>query len=311
MKRLHFADGGRPLSNNDLSILQEEVYKAVEQQYSGLGSFIVSGCEVSATTIASGLVFIDGKILPFDGASSVAFPTYIKQAAVQDQDVVSYETGATHPKRKYYSAELVTSAPASGGYITMSSTGGRSYYDAIAAEVVRMRGNQTIAGGKSFQSVIKALQDIAYTFKEGTTDITVTLKSLYDSKASKAYVDDELGKKVNSAVGTKVSLSTVTGSHNIEVYKDQLGHCFLRGRITDWPSNTGSAKVGVLPEGYRPLFDVENIPAVYKSSDGALKTGFLEVYATGDVWFFPINGDYPATKYTYIGVGHISYPTAV
>jgi hypothetical protein len=154
MKRLHFADGGRPLSNNDLSILQEELYKAVEQQYSGLGSFIVSGCSVSGTTIASGLVFIDGKILPFSGASNVTFPTYIKQAAVQDQDVVAYETGGSHPKRKFYTAELVSSQPASGGYIVMSASGGRSYYDAISSEVVRMRGNQTVQGNKTFSGKI-------------------------------------------------------------------------------------------------------------------------------------------------------------
>jgi hypothetical protein len=154
MKRLHFADGGRPLSNNDLSILQEELYKAVEQQYSGLGSFIVSGCTVSGTTIASGLVFIDGKILPFAGASSVTFPAYLKQAAVQELDAVAYETGGSHPKRKFYSAELASTAPTSGGYIVMSASGGRSYYDAISSEVVRMRGNQTIEGNKTFSGKI-------------------------------------------------------------------------------------------------------------------------------------------------------------
>jgi hypothetical protein len=307
MKRLHFADGGRPLSNNDLSILQEEVYKAVEQQYSGLGSFIVSGCTVSATTIASGLVFIDGKILPFAGASSVTFPAYIKQAAVQDQDPVAYETGTTHPKRKLYSAELVSAQPAAGGYIVMSSTGGRSYYDAISSEVVRMRGNQTVAGTKTFESVIKANGDIQKTVDEKT----VTLTTLQQEKADQTYVDAELAKKVDAAVGTTVSLSTVSGiSHTIEVYKDQLGHCFLRGNITGWPSSTASAKVGVLPQGYRPLSDVVYIPAVYRSGTGH-KMGFLEVYANGDIWLFNNGSDAIATSYTNVGVGHISYPTAV
>ena len=155
MKRLHFATGGRPVSNNDLQILQEELFKSIEQQFAGLGAFIISGCTTSgASTIAPGLVFVDGKILPFAGTSSATYPCCIKQATVQDQDLVAYETGGTHPKRKFYSAELVAAAPGSGEYIVMSSTGGRSYFDAISAEVVRMRGNQTIEGKKTFNSEV-------------------------------------------------------------------------------------------------------------------------------------------------------------
>lgn len=198
MKRIHIAAGGRPLSNDDIQILQEEVYKAVEQQYDGLGAFIVSGCAVSGTTIDAGLVYLDGKILPFPGVSNVTFPAYIKQAAVQDLDVVAYETGGSHPKRKLYSAELVSAAPASGSYIVMSSTGGRSYFDAISSEVVRMRGNQTISGNKTFSnkvvvedfiSLVKMSFDGHFINALKTSGLDLSNDTLPTTKAVKEYVD--------------------------------------------------------------------------------------------------------------------------
>jgi hypothetical protein len=274
MKRLHFADGGRPLSNNDLSILQEELYKAVEQQYSGLGSFIVSGCSVSGTTIASGLVFIDGKILPFAGAGSVTFPAYLKQAAVQELDVAAYETGGSHPKRKYYSAELVGAQPGSGGYIVMSSTGGRSYYDAISSEVVRMRGNQTVEGNKTFSGkvtisdfislgkmafgghFINALKTGGLDSSNDTLPTTKTVKDYVDiglgKKADKTYTDTELEKKVDKVLTWNNVTYATDFAGNVQYTKDDMGFVHLKGLITSRPT-TGIQKPFNLPVGFQPI----------------------------------------------------------
>ncbi|MTI29291.1 hypothetical protein, partial [Xanthovirga aplysinae] len=85
MKKLHFTEGGRMLHNDDLKTLQEEVFKALEGQYKGLGAFIMSGCSVEEDDkeppnhkITEGLVYLNGKFLEVDEASNLAeFPKYI------------------------------------------------------------------------------------------------------------------------------------------------------------------------------------------------------------------------------------------
>lgn len=160
MLRGNFNDvGGRQVHQDDLRILQEQWLKSVQLQYAGQGAFIIQGCGVSGTagnyTIASGIVYINGLIMEFSSVSGVAsFPRYIVQAADVQQDSFPLEQGGSAYKRTLVKAELSASAPGSGEFITMSASGGRSYNDILSAQFVRIAGNQTVNGQKTFTSPV-------------------------------------------------------------------------------------------------------------------------------------------------------------
>lgn len=250
MKRLNFMAGGRGLSLDDLQILQDELYKAVEEQHKGLGAFILSGCvasTVSTGSISAGLVYIDGRVLSFAGMTGVTFPVFIKQAVPTEIDPGNLETGGTANKRILYTSELVTVQPTSGEYITMSAGGGRSYWDAIGAEVVRTKGSQTVAGEKSFSNLIKATADILHSYTEGSVTYNITLRILRDMIVNRT---------TNIANWTNIDLSAgfTTGinnaGHTFSFKRDAFGNVHIRGYVvrTDNTKNI----ICILPEGIRP-----------------------------------------------------------
>jgi hypothetical protein len=184
MKRLHFETGGRPLFNNDLDIVQTEILAALEAEYSGKGAFIVNGCSTTSNSISSGIVFMDGKIMRFEGASSVSFPIYlVMQEELLENE--TYETGGIKPTLKNIKAIVSTTVPSGAEYITMTASGGRTYNDVMAGTFVRLQGTQTIGGAKTFSSKIQANSDIETT----VGGKKITLGSLQSDKADKTYVD--------------------------------------------------------------------------------------------------------------------------
>jgi hypothetical protein len=184
MKRLHSEAGGRPIFNNDLDTVQGEVLEALESTFKGSGAFIVNGCTVSSTNINAGIVFIDGKIMRFEGATVAAFPVYLKTTE-ELQENEAYETGGIKPTIKNIKAVVSTTVPTSVEYITITSSGGRAYYDVLGAEFLRLKGSQTISGAKKFTSKIDAPADVETTISSKK----VSLGSLQSEKADKSYVD--------------------------------------------------------------------------------------------------------------------------
>lgn len=149
--------GGRQIHQDDLYILQAELYKAIELQYAGFGAFINQGCIVTGTmgnySISGGLVFINGQVMEFSAVSGItSFPKYIVQAANVNQDSFTLEQGGSAYKRTLIKAALSDTAPVSGEFITMSAGGGKNYNDILAAQFVRLSGNQTVNGQKTFTS---------------------------------------------------------------------------------------------------------------------------------------------------------------
>ncbi|OON67801.1 hypothetical protein [Hymenobacter sp. CRA2] len=100
MKQLEFLDGGRPLNSDDLVVLQDEIYDAVNGQLTGLLACVVAGCEVSVRgnnqyDINPGLVYIDGEIKRFSGASNVTLPQELYADAYQTTEQRPYQTGGS------------------------------------------------------------------------------------------------------------------------------------------------------------------------------------------------------------------------
>lgn len=151
--------GGRSVHQDDLRILQEELLKAIQLQYNGLGAFVLQGCSVTGLagnfSISAGLVFINNRVMEFQGANSIAsFPVFLIQAADTLVDSFPLEQGGSAFKRTLIRAEISASAPGSGEFISMTQSGGRNYNDVLSNQFVRLQGSQTVNGQKSFTSSV-------------------------------------------------------------------------------------------------------------------------------------------------------------
>ncbi len=135
LNRLEFKSGGQPVFNRDFRLQFENLYKAIEDQYKNQGAFILSGCEVTGSTISPGLVYIDGKILEFAGKSEVSFPAYLRMASpVYHEERMFVEDAANKTTRVNYFADLVGIPPTSGEYIVVESQGGTRILTPVVME---------------------------------------------------------------------------------------------------------------------------------------------------------------------------------
>ncbi|WP_187696131.1 hypothetical protein, partial [Xanthovirga aplysinae] len=143
-------EGGRMLHNDDLKTLQEEVFKALEGQYKGLGAFIMSGCSVETDEkeptklkITEGLVYINGKFLEVDVAPNLSeFPKYIVEDLPEMRTNYQLASGGIAPKRELYKARIISQTDFNEGsfnnpeegrteWIEVSQEGGKTYFDAV------------------------------------------------------------------------------------------------------------------------------------------------------------------------------------
>lgn len=228
--------GGQQVNWDDFYHLQDQVFKSIELQYAGSGAFILQGCQVTGApgnyTIANGLVFIDGKVLQFSTVTGIAaFPRYIKQATPVPQDSFALEQGGVAYKRVLYKAELVSSAPGSGEYIIITSSGGRTYNDVLSNQFVRLSGNQSINGTKTFTSTISgsingnaatasnssAVTNGVYTVGDQTIAGTKTFSSTISGNLSGNVTGNLTGNVTgnisgNASTSTNASFATNAGN---------------------------------------------------------------------------------------------------
>ncbi|MTI31074.1 tail fiber domain-containing protein, partial [Xanthovirga aplysinae] len=143
-----FTEGGRMLHNDDLKTLQEEVFKALEGQYKGLGGFIMSGCSVEEDDkepnkhkITAGLIYLNGKFLEIEEAPNLSeFPKYIVEDVPEMRKNYQLASGGIAPKRKLYKAKVVGENQLEDNlseddgrteWIKITQEGGTSYFDAV------------------------------------------------------------------------------------------------------------------------------------------------------------------------------------
>ncbi|MCG8310741.1 MAG: pyocin knob domain-containing protein [Cytophagales bacterium] len=227
MKRLHFETGGRARTLDDLDVFQKSVFDAIEAFFKGKGAFIIYGCTVTGNDISAGIVFIDSQIMEFPGASGVTFPAYIKKADDLLTVNRTYETGGSKPTQKHIASELATSAPGSGEYIIMSATGGRTFWDAVAGEVVRMKGNQIINGVKTFNSDIKVLNK------------TLTQWLATKANSSHSHVLGDLPTINSSKVDSSISIAgVITLNQDLNNYTNPGLFAITAGALNPPPSGS-------------------------------------------------------------------------
>ena len=155
MKRHVQTTGVRNWSGDAFVELQREPLMALEAVLQDLGDCIVQGCQVSRREdgtydVSSGYVALQGidrgvmgdqsaqriLLMPFAGVQGVAMPMYI----VPQETVVNrvYNDGASKPIAYVWQAVYSASQPESGGYVTLTAAGGRSWRDAMQDATHRM-----------------------------------------------------------------------------------------------------------------------------------------------------------------------------
>ncbi len=149
MKEFIAKTGGiREYSFEDLCKAQNEILKAVQDQYKDLGDFIFSGCVISgssgAYTISAGLVYLGGRLRVFDQVNGIeSFPKYIVPSVVAEDSRV-FKLGETKTVVDNHKAVL-SDDDGGGAAILVNSGAANRYFDVIQDSGHRLVTDQQIS----------------------------------------------------------------------------------------------------------------------------------------------------------------------
>lgn len=116
MKEFTSQTGGRYTYIDDILNLQE-LSLAITSLFDGCDNFIISGCQVSGSSISSGFVFINGKIRYCGGLSNVSsWPVYIYEHNTVER--VSYVDAGDQVGRNIYGCSIASSVPSNADVLT-------------------------------------------------------------------------------------------------------------------------------------------------------------------------------------------------
>lgn len=209
MKEFSAQNGGRYTYADDLINLQDLALSFVSI-YDGCENFIISGCEVSGTTVSEGYVYINKKIRRFNGATGVSFPCFIYEN--NSSESIEYVTGGNKVGRNIYGCALAASVPSGNDPLTnaarqsikLTSSGGPRLKDAFfgANCVLLSKQNQSILGNLSLTGNFSA---------SGTVEANaVTLKTLSIKNAGNSVV-------ATFGIGSNNMLSLTNSNGNITI----------------------------------------------------------------------------------------------
>lgn len=131
MKKLTTATdlGGAPITKNDLrEVFNSEIWAAIQALLSPYDAdsqgIVVSGCVTTANVgnfdMTAGIVYLNGEFMRIAAATNQTFTKYIAPKAVIN-DTRTFADTTTHVVTIDKQAELVSSSPGAGQYITISS----------------------------------------------------------------------------------------------------------------------------------------------------------------------------------------------
>ena len=191
MKHFKTQTGGRHTYTDDVINLQE-LALAINAIFDGCDNFIVKGCEIDKGNIAPGIVYINGELRNFNGATGISqWPVYLCENNKNEN--VAYESGGQKVGRTLYGVEVKTSAPTSVDaitgkvpeYILIKQTGGLTLRDAFFGKYAIL------------SSALANLQEIKTNLKiDGETTITeglTLLDGLFigESQTGKVYQEGD------------------------------------------------------------------------------------------------------------------------
>lgn len=190
---------------DQLKLMNDEPFKAIDYYFADLPSCILSGCEVDGTTVKSGLVLFTwtesgtkkSMVVPFDGANGVTFPQYFVLSQIDNYRY--YENGGSKIFSSSYKAVLSGSIPGSGAYFKIESTG-NACFAPFKPGILSLSSN-TVLDVSAYGKTIEATGTITITFPNsmpdamrvdvvnvGTGVITLAASGTLQSKSSYAKI---------------------------------------------------------------------------------------------------------------------------
>lgn len=155
MKEFSAQTGGRYTYVDDIVNLQE-LSLAFASIFNNCDNFIISGCEISGTSISEGYVYINGKIRRFTGVSGITtWPQYIYES--NKTETVAYASGSDKVGRNVYGCAIAKTVPttldpltgATPSFIKLTSGGGLKMNDALFGKYALLlksaAGQQTVS----------------------------------------------------------------------------------------------------------------------------------------------------------------------
>lgn len=116
MNEFNAQTGGRYVYVEDVLNLQD-LALAFGRIFDECDNFIISGCEVSGSTISSGYVYLNGKVRYFSGASGITtWPQYMYEN--NSTESVHYASGNTKVGRNIYGVSIGSAVPTSVDALT-------------------------------------------------------------------------------------------------------------------------------------------------------------------------------------------------
>ena len=135
------------------------------QIFNGCPNFVLSGCQLSGSTITPGFVYLNGKIRHFQGASNItSFPQYIYES--NSVENVAYASGSDKVGREIYGCAIGSVVPTSldpltnavPQHIAYSASGARTLKEAFFGRYSLLLDSQSqrVAGDIELEGTFKA-----------------------------------------------------------------------------------------------------------------------------------------------------------
>jgi hypothetical protein len=291
MKKLVQNTGVRKWYGDEWITIQDEVNAVLEGLFGHYSTpFILNGCEVNGTTIASGIVGLihsDGfKLCRFYGATDVTFPIYLKP--VKTEQTGLYLDGATKAISYIYAAEV--SATTDTGYLEIKSDGTTLRFNDIIQDAGHRMVSDTektsYAGqAASAVNIIRGGVDAAYN----------TLKKLKDAIPDSANLNAlkiELRGDVDEALNTMEKI--VDYIDNLTYLPTFAGTSALTGSVIDWRGTPELTKILLEPT------EVDASNLIAGKTIGMKVSGAFALTFTAKFVKMSGSRDYSLTRVNYI-----------
>lgn len=273
MKEFSAQTGGRYTYADDLENLQE-LALAFAEIFDDCDNFIVSGCEVSGTSISAGFVFLNGKLRKFSGATGItSWPQYIYE--LNTTETVPYESGGSKVGRNVYGCTIAGTVPAVADPLTnkvpvsipIQATGGLTLKDAFFGKYALLlnpaNNSQTVNSQVTFAQAVQAngilTANHSVVLCNGTSSTTLSYNGTTFSVASnnpshdyQLTVSDGIGFcfYVHGVLAATIGTSTITFAKPISAAQATFGGLVLTGNHFYQGTANGTADLNVNMRGY-------------------------------------------------------------
>ena len=285
MKEFSAQTGGRYTYVEDVLNLQD-LSLAFGSIFSDCNNFIISGCEVSGSSIASGYVYINGKIRYFNGATGISsWPMRIYE--LNSTENLDYVNGQSKVGRTNYGCAIAapSSVPASDAvtgaapqYIEIASTGGLRMKNAFfGAKCLLLQNSaaQTVTGAVTFGGAVTFSGATA--FAGAASFNGVSLKTLNGLTSSMSIANTNGSIAITAKSGSFVNIGPAikengTALETKYVKRSELQQWVFGNAPTSGMTQTQcDGRYARLTEGFTQFVNVNgNSPARLRNQIGAI-----------------------------------------